>query len=799
MILEGLLTILQSFFGWLFLIIFQMLLRIVDILERFFDVFAGTAPVYYKGKENYLFDLFLSNQAITNLFWAMAIIAIVISFGFCIVAVARKVTDVSGTSKHTIGQIMSNFIRSLLVILLLNLCVTAAFKVTSVIFDRINYSLEHTGTMRDEQEKTYTEEEFATMVRILATMGNYAANPSAESRYNVNACFNAIRGEMITLYESGCFNYDFPVVQTGKHTWQSALAQVAKSANLNEDLQLDTYYPTVQDAVTLCFNELKTNSTFKPQETAVRGTTITEKMTTAMMIFLVSSMGAEENEQFINGGFDDALRRSYINGEKDFLSFGDVYEDFAITQINYLIGIIAALACILFLAKVILMFIVRMLNLILLYVVSPLFASSMSLDEGSRFQNWTQSFVMQLLAAYAGVVMMRIYLLVVPIVVNSDLKFFEPGTYASHLTIYGQLLFVLAGAWAVSRATNLISGALTGHAAGALQESDSAFGHMVSWAVGTDRLWSELGRRRMNRDRAKSHARGQYDKSLRPEGAVNENAQAMKELKEAITESRDNKRSGGSDKQYSRDDSSIDTSGTSGLDKMRKDFRIDKETGGSKGFNEAENIDSIRAASHLDSMRSSMGLDNPNAPANFDLDSLPDLGKQTGAPKGNTVDNGSGTKGTTNITGTNSTAGTSRRSNARTSSTAGSQTGGGRRRRASVYTNTFSPKPPTTSVQTNPTGTVNTTGTTTAPVTGTVNTGNVDTRGTVDKTGNIGRDGKRGTDGINGRDSINNTNQAAPNLTRDRGLNNQNTTGVNNPADMKANLKARLNERNNQQ
>ena len=390
---------------------------------------------------------------------------------------------------------------------------------------------------------------------------------------------------------------------------------------------------------------------------------------------------------------------------------------------------------------------------------------------------------MQLLAAYAGVVMMRIYLLVVPIVVNSDLKFFEPGTYASHLTIYGQLLFVLAGAWAVSRATNLITGAITGNAASALQESDSAFGHMVSWAIGTDRLWSELGRRRMNKDRAKSHARGQYDKSLRPEGAVNESAQAMKDLKEAITESRDNNRSGGSDKQYSRDDSSIDTSGTSGLDKMRKDFRIDKDPGASKGFNDAENIDSVRAGSHLDSMRSSMGLDNPNAPASFDLDALPDLGKQTGVPKGNTVDNGQGTN---------------RRGNTR-SSTAGSPTGGGRRRRASVYTNTFSPKPPAASVQTNPTNTVNTTGTTTAPVTGTVNTGNVGTRGTVGMTENTGRDGRRGTDGINGRDSINNTTQSSPNLTRDRVLNNQNTTGVNNPADMKANLKSKLNERKNQE
>jgi hypothetical protein len=287
----------------------------------------------------------------------------------------------------------------------------------------------------------------------------------------------------------------------------------------------------------------------------------------------------------------------------------------------------------------------------------------------------------------------------------------------------------------------------------------------------------------MNKDRAKSHARGQYDKSLRPEGAVNESAQAMKDLKKAITESRDNKRStesdkrsGGSDKQYSRDDSSIDTSGTSGLDQMRKDFRIDKNPVASQGVKDAENIENERAGSHLDSMRSSMGLDNPYAPESFDLDSLPDLGKQTGAKNGNTVDNGSGTKGTngapgtngtTNITGTKSTAGTNRRGNTGNPTT-GNPTGGGRRRRASVYTNTFSPKPQTTSAPTNPTNTVNTTG----PVT--TGTGSANTAGPI------------------------NNNTSAPNLTRDRVLNTQNTTGVNNPADMKANLKSKLNERTNQ-
>ena len=62
MILEGLMTILQGLVGWLFLIILQMLLRIVDILERFFDIFAGTAPVYYDGEKSYLFDLFFCIQ-----------------------------------------------------------------------------------------------------------------------------------------------------------------------------------------------------------------------------------------------------------------------------------------------------------------------------------------------------------------------------------------------------------------------------------------------------------------------------------------------------------------------------------------------------------------------------------------------------------------------------------------------------------------------------------------------------------------------------------------------------------------
>ena len=66
-------------------------------------------------------------------------------------------------------------------------------------------------------------------------------------------------------------------------------------------------------------------------------------------------------------------------------------------------------------------------------------------------------------------------------------------------------------------------------------------------------------------------------------------------------------------------------------------------------------------------------------------------------------------------------------------------------------------------------------------------------------TGNTGRDGRAGTDGINGRNFVNNTTQSAPNLTRNRETVAQNTAGTKNSADMKATLKARVNDRKNQQ
>ncbi|MBR5229593.1 MAG: hypothetical protein IKW01_01955 [Firmicutes bacterium] len=474
--LEGLLTILQTLFGWLLYLILSWTLTVVDMLEKMFNIFSGTQTVNYDGESAYLLEIFIGNSAVTNVFWAMAIIGIILSFGFTIVAVARKVTDVTGTTKHTIGQILSQFFKSLLVIVMLNLVVVVSFNVTSVVFDRINFALANSESLSDGYERTYTDEEFAVMTRVLATVGNYSVNPSAESRYNVNACFNAIRGELSTLYLAGCFDYDFNN-SSKNETWQSALAKVVKAADLTEDLQLDTYYAPVNDSIVNIFENLKHNPNFKPQKTAIRGKGA-GSIDTATMVFLVSSMGAEENEQFRNGNLDDALRRSYISGEKDYKNFSHVFADFAITEINYLVGIIVAGGMLYCFLKTIILFVVRMINLVILYVTSPLFASSMSLDEGARFQGWISSFIMQLLATFGCVVAMRIYLMMVPIVVGGDMDLFGDSNASGFAAALGleytaYLFFLLGGAWAVSKANTLIVGVLSNNAASSVLEADS--------------------------------------------------------------------------------------------------------------------------------------------------------------------------------------------------------------------------------------------------------------------------------------------------------------------------------------
>ena len=161
-------------FDWVFVLLYRMLqgfLYLVNFIEKFFDIFAGTAKIFYKGNADFLINVFFGHDAVTNAFWAMALIAIVMAFGFCIVQMARKATDISGAVKQSVGQILSNFFRCLLIIVMLNACTVAVINISNVLLDRINYALENASILdQTEMDKTFSEQEYATMTKVLATV-----------------------------------------------------------------------------------------------------------------------------------------------------------------------------------------------------------------------------------------------------------------------------------------------------------------------------------------------------------------------------------------------------------------------------------------------------------------------------------------------------------------------------------------------------------------------------------------------------------------------------------------------------
>ena len=299
--MKGWLT--ELLFDWVFVLLyrlFQGFLNLVNLMESFFDIFAGTAKVFYRGNPEFLINIFFAHDAVTNAFWAMALIAIVLAFGFCIVQMARKATDIAGAVKQSVGQIMSNFFRCLLIIVLLNTVTVVSINISNVLLDRINYALENAAMLdQSQQEKTFSEQEYATMTKILATVANYSVNPSANSRYNVNSCFNSIRMDLYSLYVNGFFDYDYPLDANGHYTWQGALALLASSADLTQDLNLSTHYEDVVNAFKTVSKEISTYKDFAPVKTAQ--ITAVETVDTDVLIFLLCGMQAAENKKNLNG------------------------------------------------------------------------------------------------------------------------------------------------------------------------------------------------------------------------------------------------------------------------------------------------------------------------------------------------------------------------------------------------------------------------------------------------------------------------------------------------------------------
>lgn len=164
------------------------------------------------------------------------------------------------------------------------------------------------------------------------------------------------------------------------------------------------------------------------------------------------------------------IERMFITGQLDYNNLSVVKDYYNLGDMNFFVGIAGGLVILIMFVISAIMFVQRIFDIILLYIVSPASVATIPLDDGGRFKIWREMLISKILGAYGIILSMNIFFLIVPQVGNISFfgNAFKDGVV--------QLLFVLGGAFAITKA-NMVIAQLTGSNAGA-QEAQQMLGNI---------------------------------------------------------------------------------------------------------------------------------------------------------------------------------------------------------------------------------------------------------------------------------------------------------------------------------
>ena len=435
---------------------------IIDILDSFFGVMSGQVQVSYNKQPYYLINVFFENASVRNAYWAMALLGILLCFVFAIIAVAKKTVDAGDKMRQGMGDILTGLFKGIIIIVSLTFIMTMTLDLTNALLQRVTYAFNHSEDIDKPVTITYTDEEYAAMARVLNTIGNYSLNPSYNSRYNINSCFNEIRTDLQFLKEKGAFALHYVTDENNPVSWQSELQKIVNAADLSRDLKLDVYDAGVTNAIVSLMKTMQQNSSFAPLQSYERKyVSNSSKVPLDRLIFLMCTMDAAKNPAFNDSPtVGDELRGAYYTGEKSIYNLESVVADFEISKINFIVLIAVAFKLIWDYAVIIINCVARIFNLLLLYLIAPPCIATLPLDEGGKMKQWTTAFVIQCFGVFGTIIAMRVMLLFIPIVIDNNLLLFD--NYV--LNLMAKVIIILGGMETAKRASGMVTGILADNA-----------------------------------------------------------------------------------------------------------------------------------------------------------------------------------------------------------------------------------------------------------------------------------------------------------------------------------------------
>ena len=412
----------------------------------------------------------------------MALLGIAFAFGFAIIALIRKIFDLRDKDQRSAGQIVGSLFKTILLILSMNFIMIVVLNATNILMQQIDYIFNNAGYFGLKDEIVFTEEQYAAMARCLNTIGNYSANQAEDNRYNVNACYNAIRPDLEFLYRQGVFDFYYPNTKEAEtngvkatvndYNWQNVLQPIVNAHSVNQDVKIDVYNESVHDSITNAMKVLKTNPHIRPIQSYKRTYKASkEHIPLDRYVFLIGTLESAKNAEFNkNPEFTDAVRGPYYYGTTSIYDLDQVNKDFdiIIMRTNYLMVYFMGITLFFDIAMIVLTCVNRIFNMLMLYLISPLVFAAEPLDDGAKRKQWTTAFVVQCCAVFGTIVAMRTLMVFIPIIMSSDLVFFKHddtfGSYESFgyaiLDLAAKIIMIYGGFEVVKKANGIITGIL---------------------------------------------------------------------------------------------------------------------------------------------------------------------------------------------------------------------------------------------------------------------------------------------------------------------------------------------------
>lgn len=180
------------------------------------------------------------------------------------------------------------------------------------------------------------------------------------------------------------------------------------------------------------------------------------ELTFGNTLFMILSFG-EETTAYEHCSesptFKDDARAPFYNNNTKYQRSSNTSEYFYFSYFKILGGLILSGYIIALLSLAIIMFATRIFDLILLFIVSPYFAASISLDGGERFADWRKLFIAKLVSGFGLVIMMKLFVgIILPIVTNGTIVF-STNTF---INAGFMILLLTAGCYAVFKSHNLL-------------------------------------------------------------------------------------------------------------------------------------------------------------------------------------------------------------------------------------------------------------------------------------------------------------------------------------------------------